>query len=721
MSMRRAALIAALAILTRPHASGEATTIVTVLGAYVSYDADARTWTIGNADLAYTIGLATDGQLRPIELKHRRVKAPLAIATEPDTVITAGGRPVTLGAAAAFDNFTATALPHGVRLDVIFTSRTPALRVTRSYVCYSGAAVIETWSTFTAAADVTLGGLNAWQMTVPNATLRLLTGLQSDDADNADPTLSKQFTIVRSDVAGRLEIGAQGRSSEAYVPWLVVEEPGAAFFGGLMWSGAWTLTAERTGSSLHIRIGLPGTTTTATAGGSVEAPHGFFGFSPRADGSVSGAMAQFAVSIHGQRGFAPRVTYNTWFAYSTEVDDASMHEAIDGAADVGSERFVLDAGWYTGAGRLGPQDFTSGLGSFGADPDRFPDGIRPLAEHAETRGLRFGLWVEPERVAMENVGRSGGPDERWLAMVNGRYDPGTTAPRAAQLCLGDARARQWIFDQLSRLIDEVRPSYIKWDNNFWINCNRAGHGHGTTDGNFAHVNGLYEVLRELRKRYPALEIENVSGGGNRIDFGMLQYTDSAWMDDRSAPSVIVRHNLEGLGAVFPPAYLLSFALDGADESLHGGRDLPLYLRSRMLGLMGLTFLPGELDEADRAQIVTQLDLYKQAARSLGASAGILLTEQASAAGPAWDAFESITPARDAVLFAFQDDGAVERVVVRPVGLRSALDYEVVSADAGSLGTATGAALMKDGIEIVASPATAAHVLFVTRVRRSGGG
>ena len=54
--------------------------------------------------------------------------------------------------------------------------------------------------------------------------------------------------------------------------------------------------------------------------------------------------------------------------------------------------------------------------------------------------------------------------------------------------------------------------------------------------------------RTLRERYPNLLIENVSGGGNRLDFGMLRYTDAAWMDDRTAPSVHVRHNLEGLSA-----------------------------------------------------------------------------------------------------------------------------------------------------------------------------
>ena len=34
--------------------------------------------------------------------------------------------------------------------------------------------------------------------------------------------------------------------------------------------------------------------------------------------------------------------------------------------------------------------------------------------------------------------------------------------------------RQWVLDQLTRLIDTVQPDYLKWDNNLWVNCDRPG-------------------------------------------------------------------------------------------------------------------------------------------------------------------------------------------------------------------------------------------------------
>ena len=49
--------------------------------------------------------------------------------------------------------------------------------------------------------------------------------------------------------------------------------------------------------------------------------------------------------IRGGRPIVPLVTYNTWFAYGTEIDEASMRAEMERAAALGVELFVIDAGW----------------------------------------------------------------------------------------------------------------------------------------------------------------------------------------------------------------------------------------------------------------------------------------------------------------------------------------------------------------------------------------
>ena len=102
--------------------------------------------------------------------------------------------------------------------------------------------------------------------------------------------------------------------------------------------------------------------------------------------------------LRGGRPIAPLVTYNTWYAYGTAVDDESMRLEMARAASMGVELFVIDAGWYIGADTKHTTNFTPGLGTWTADPDRFPDGLGALSAFAHSLGMKFGVWVEPERV-----------------------------------------------------------------------------------------------------------------------------------------------------------------------------------------------------------------------------------------------------------------------------------------------------------------------------------
>ena len=328
--------------------------------------------------------------------------------------------------------------------------------------------------------------------------------------------------------------------------------------------------------------------------------------------------------IRAGRPIAPLVTYNTWFAYGTEIDEASMRAEMERAAALGVELFVIDAGWYAGAGAAGRSISMPGLGSWTADPARFPNGLAPLRDYAHA----LGMQVRPlgRARARQPVARRRGRRRRGVARdaTAASTDPIT---RRRSAC-ASGRARQWLMDRLTALIDDVQPDYLKWDNNMLVNCDRDGHGHGATDGNFAHVRALYEhAVRSCATRYPDLLIENVSGGGNRLDVGMLRYTDVAWMDDRTAPSVHVRHNIEGLSAVFPPAYLLSFVTDHDAEPLHDAPDLSLYFRSRMVGALGLCFR----DRRDSPRARTRAcaheidDLQGDARRRVSAAAAALLT------------------------------------------------------------------------------------------------
>jgi alpha-galactosidase len=678
--------------------------------ASISHETNGN-WTLAAGGATLTLAADSSRDFSVLKLTSASGKSVSQTAGSDSVILVKGEAAVPFGSRAGgftFDGVNVDAPGGRLQLNATFTLGSARLRVTRHYVIVSGSPTFEVWNTYApTAGDVALSDLNALQLTVSNGTVHTLSGLQGDTADTAadNPFTLQERTITNGQ---HFAIGAQGRASEQTVPWFSVDGVQDEFYAALMWSGAWSLNVDRNTSGLAFSFGLATMTTTITE--PIDGPHAVFGVARGGLREASAALRTYVLDgIRGGRPLASPVTYNTWFAYGTEIDESSLLAEISRAAALGVELFVVDAGWYEGAGAAGPMDFDAGLGSWTADPVRFPNGLTPLRDAAHALGMQFGIWVEPERVNLSLVGAPG-VDEQWLATHGGEYG----SDHAGQICLASVAARQWLLDRLSALIDEVQPDYVKWDNNLWINCDRDGHGHGSTDGNFAHVHGLYTMLSALRDRYPNLQIENVSGGGNRLDVGMLRYTDVAWMDDRTAPSVHVRHNIEGLSTVFPPAYLLSFVTDHEGEPLHDAPDLSLYFRSRMVATLGLCFKISDFTEGESASIAHEIAIYKTMRETLAVAAGALLTPQAQPEdGPAWDVLqEGASGNQQMLISAFQTDQGVQKVNVKPTALDAQTIYVVQSVDSGVLGTASGADLMANGVDLLQSPNTAAHILIV---------
>lgn len=685
--------------------------------AWVRVAPSGRGWEIGNGAVAATLSAeASDGILRLAALENRVTGFNWLPAAASDTRVTVAGETLKLGASALrFDRFETLAHRGGVRLDLHFADNARRFRVVRSYAIHEAAPVVEVWTRITSDTQaVAVTGLNLIDVPLARGTFRWITGHLTP------PEAGDNFSSgwVDHEPGQRYDLGSAGRASEQTVPWFAIDRGTDSLFGAYLWSGAWRLDTRRVNDTLETALGSPGLTTLVERGTSLESPHAILGVVSGSLPSMAEASRQWIVSVLRQgRGFEPRATYNTWFTYGTHIDEPSMLAEIEQAAALGAEQFVLDAGWQRGVS-ADPGDYTAGLGSWEVDRDRFPAGLAPLRDRAHALGMTFGLWVEPERVSIHTINRGRGAAERFLATSNGRYNPAEPQATAAQVCLADAQARQWAAARLFELLDEVRPDLLKWDNNFWLACTRTGHGHGAGDGDFRHVRGLTAILQALRERYPDMRIENCSGGGNRLSFDLLEWTDLGWMDDRSAPSTRVRHHLEGLSVAFPPAYLHSFVMDHDSERLMETADVSWMFRSRMPGALGLSWRGEGMVEAPRELAVREIAIYKLTREITRDAFAMVLTEQVPhTGGPAWDVVQHVSASSGAsVVFAFEGAGAPERDRVRLRKLDPALEYDVESPDAGPLGVHAGLDLMTAGIELRASGRSRAHILVLRPIR-----
>jgi hypothetical protein len=713
-------LIVLAALVTGSRAEADTRLLVSQADATIVLDAATAAWTISTASIAVTLGLDSNQALVVRRVANPQTGRILIDAAAPDTRLTLNGQSLALAEGASglrYEDADAETWHGGVHLAFTYRHQVLQTRVVRHYACYPGSPTIETWTTVQAIAGaepLVVSHLVGWQLSVPAGTVRWINGLRGDAPDTP---VDDAFSVARQDLAPgeSLTLAAYNRSSERYMPFVMIDNGVDEWFGGVQWSGMWRITCTRDASTIQVTLEYPDVTTTVTDGRPLEMPHSFVGSVSGGPAAVSGALRGFLTTgVRLGRPLFPLVTYNTWFPYGARIDEPTMLDEIARTAALGVELFVLDAGWYVGAGTLAFNDFETGLGTWAVDQGRFPNRLRALADRAHALGMKFGLWVEPGRVSLDTVGVEGLAREEWLA----QFDGVNVTSTSGKLCYGSRAAREWVRQKLFALIDDVQPDYLKWDNNAWVNCNRGGHDHGPGDGNFTQVQGLYAIFQAVRERYPDLLIENVANGGSRIDFGILRYSDAAWMDDRTTPSEHVRHNLEGLSALFPPGYLLSFVLDAPARPLAESSDPIADIRSGMFGILGFAYRSPGLRSWLSDLFAQAIANYRQFRDILKDADAVLLSEQAPAVNRSgWDALEAINASTgEAVLFAYQQADANDRVRLYPRGLRPGDIYAVRSLDAGDLGTSQGDALMEDGIEIVQGPGTQAHILILRLVR-----
>jgi alpha-galactosidase len=349
-------------------------------------------------------------------------------------------------------------------------------------------------------------------------------------------------------------------------PWFAVdggsadEDQGEVWFSALAWSGNWKFIAESTEfGATRLSLGLNDWDFAwrLNPGESFSTPPAICGYTPHGFGEVSRLLHDYTreqVLPHGKA--LRKVLYNSWEATTFDVDEASQVELAKLAAEMGMELFVMDDGWFHGR-----KDDHAGLGDWWPDEQKFPCGLTPLIEQVNALGMDFGLWVEPEMVNPDSELYRAHPD--WVIHFPGRR----RSEARNQLILNFARpdVQDTILEKLDRILSENNIRFIKWD----MNRNASEPGWDAAPGDprelwVRYVQGVYRVWGILRQRHPQVTWQTCSGGGGRVDLGILRLADQAWVSDNTEPTA--RLNIqEGYSQVFPACTMEAWVTDmGAD-------------------------------------------------------------------------------------------------------------------------------------------------------------
>lgn len=182
----------------------------------------------------------------------------------------------------------------------------------------------------------------------------------------------------------------------------------------------------------------------------------------------------------------------------------------------------IDAGWYPCYNKEHERRWWR-TGTWEPDPERFPNGLKPVSDWAAQYGADFLLWFEPERVQPDTKLDVEHPE--WLLKTQNN-DNGL-------LNLGDPEVRQWVTDHYCRLIQDNGIKIYRQDHNFpplnhW-RTNDAEDRQGMNEN--LYVQGYLQFWDDLLARNPGLWIDSCASGGRRNDLETmrrsvpLHYTD----------------------------------------------------------------------------------------------------------------------------------------------------------------------------------------------------
>jgi alpha-galactosidase len=513
--------------------------------------------------------------------------------------------------------------------------------------------------------------------------------------------LTSEITLISSSPGERF--GRKNLSTTEQLSWFALEDPNAkcGLMGGLEWSGAWVLHFAQTPQATVVYGGVDRFAHVLQPGTRLESPRVFYGpYSGDVDSGLRGLHTylkrHLATSVDPQ---FPWVTYNTWFAYYWKYNEGILKREVEVARDLGVECFCVDAGWSQGPFELSGDEvgIDPGLGHWVASRDKFPNGLGAFADFVRQNGMKFGLWLEPERAHAKFVGKE--IKETWLSKRDGYY---VGLNETHILCLGNPEVVEWMKSWIAPLIRETKLEWIRWDANVYNMCNRPNHGHQVGDGDYRHIRGLYEIFGWLNREFPQVRIENCAGGGNRNDYGTMRYAATNWNSDGSWPSYRVRYQVFGSSYAYPARYQNTEYVYQGGTTGHShsyGRQektdsdspadyLDYLFRSRMFGGFGISDRTAEWPENIRAAAKRAIAAYKKARPALQGDVYHLLPQPLILTPPLsepsqWEAIEYHQPERDeAVVFCFRAQSPENEIALRIRGLEPKRAYRVTFETSG---------------------------------------
>ncbi len=301
----------------------------------------------------------------------------------------------------------------------------------------------------------------------------------------------------------------------------------------------------------------------------------------------------------GQKG---RMTLlNNWEATYFDFNEEKLCNLMGDAVKLGVDMFLLDDGWF---GNKHPRhNDTQGLGDWQETADKLPGKVTRLVEEAQKKGIKFGIWIEPEMVNPKSELYEKHKD--WVIHLPNRDE--YYFRNQMVLDLSNPKVQDFVFGVVDRLMtDYPGIAYFKWDcnspiTNIYSHYLKDKQTHLYVD----YVHGLYNVLERIKAKYPNLPMMLCSGGSGRIDYKALSYFTEFWASDNTDP-------LERLFIQYAYSYFYPVKATCAHVTTwNSGTSIKFRTDVTMMGKMGFDIKLSDMSDNDLAYCKEAVKNYRR--------------------------------------------------------------------------------------------------------------
>lgn len=392
------------------------------------------------------------------------------------------------------------------------------------------------------------------------------------------------------------------------------EESGRTIGAALCWSGNYELRINTNNKKEHhLYCGIdPQSSEYVLEPKEVFAtPHLALTYSTEGMGGVSRTFHRWARTegmLH--RGMKTGdILLNSWEGLYFDINEERMIQMMSDISQLGGELFVMDDGWF--GDKYQRNDDSSTLGDWVVDKKKLPNGLGALCSHAAKKGIRFGIWIEPEAVNTKSELFERHPE--WALQTKGRELKLGRGGTQLVLDMTNPEVQDFAFKIVDDLLTQYPEiSYIKWDANASIQNVGSLYlpMHKQTNLYVDYHRGLLKVLQRIRQKYPDVVIQDCASGGGRANYGLLPYFDEFWVSDNT--DALQRVYIQYGTSLFFPANAMANHINHCPYWNTGGRVIPLKFRCdvAMSGRLGIELQPKDMSDEERQQVSTCFKDYK---------------------------------------------------------------------------------------------------------------